>query len=118
MVFWCLYGSGFDLLSFSALLSPRYPKSSDQANTDTRYPSTIAKSLPADWAIAEVLLSSSYRGWGTSSLTKDAKELAECVGYFRGLRPGREVVLMGHSTGCQDVMEYVVGEGECEFSFL
>ena len=39
------------------------------------------------------------------------------MGYFRGLRPGREVVLMGHSTGCQDVMEYVVGEGECEFSF-
>lgn len=39
------------------------------------------------------------------------------MGYFKHLRPGREVVLMGHSTGCQDVMEYVVGEGECAFFF-
>jgi len=94
------------------------PQSWNHANTDIRYPSTIAKSLPPNWAIAEVLLSSSYRGWGTSSLQKDAKELAECVGYFCKLRPGREVVLMGHSTGCQDVMEYVVGEGEFCSSFF
>jgi hypothetical protein len=94
------------------------PHTTHIANLLHRYPSTIAKSLPADWAIAEVLLSSSYRGWGTSSLQKDVKELAECVGYFSSLRPGREIVLMGHSTGCQDVMEYVVGEGECDLSFF
>ncbi|KAF3047096.1 hypothetical protein E8E12_011198 [Didymella heteroderae] len=76
-----------------------------------QYPSTIAKTLKPDWSIAEVLLSSSYRGWGTSSLQKDAKELAQCVEYFRKLRPGKTVVLMGHSTGCQDIMEYLVGKG-------
>lgn len=76
-----------------------------------RYPSTIAQSLNADWAIAEVLLSSSYRGWGTGSLAKDARELAQCVEYFQNLRPGKMVVLMGHSTGCQDIMEYLVGKG-------
>ncbi|KAF3009761.1 enhancer of mRNA decapping [Curvularia kusanoi] len=76
-----------------------------------RYPATIAKALDSNWAIAEVLLSSSYRGWGTSSLQKDATEIAQCVEYFQSLRPGRKIVLMGHSTGCQDVMEYVVGKG-------
>ncbi|UPX17551.1 uncharacterized protein EKO05_0007900 [Ascochyta rabiei] len=75
------------------------------------YPSAIAKALDEEWAIAEILLSSSYRGWGTSSLQKDAKEIAECVGYFRGLRPQGRLVLMGHSTGCQDIMEYLTGEG-------
>ncbi|KAF3034536.1 hypothetical protein E8E11_001159 [Didymella keratinophila] len=76
-----------------------------------QYPSTIARSLGPDWAIAEVLLSSSYKGWGTSSLAKDARELAQCVEYFQKLRPRKMVVLMGHSTGCQDIMEYLVGKG-------
>jgi hypothetical protein len=104
-------------LSFFFIPPPHPPPhTTHTADPPARYPSTIAKSLPADWTIAEVLLSSSYRGWGTSSLQKDVKELAECVGYFSSLRPGREIVLMGHSTGCQDVMEYVVGKGECKFS--
>lgn len=74
------------------------------------YPASIAASLPADWTIAEVLLTSSYNGWGTSSLAQDARELGQCVAYFQQLRPGRKIVLMGHSTGCQDAMEYVVGQ--------
>ncbi|KAH7555307.1 hypothetical protein BM1_06930 [Bipolaris maydis] len=76
------------------------------------YPSEIAKSLPDNWVIAEVLLGSSYRGWGTSSLSRDARELAECVSYFKQLRPGKKIVVMGHSTGCQDIMEYLVGKGK------
>ena len=68
-------------------------------------------SLPPTWSLAEVLLSSSYRGWGTSSLARDATQLAACVAYFRTLRPHGRVVLMGHSTGCQDILEYVVGAG-------
>lgn len=83
-----------------------------------RYPTTIAKALDPNWAIAEVLLSSSYRGWGTSSLQKDATEIAQCVQYFQSLRPEQKIVLMGHSTGCQDVMEYVVGKGEFLLQFI
>ncbi|KAH7385891.1 hypothetical protein BKA66DRAFT_63378 [Pyrenochaeta sp. MPI-SDFR-AT-0127] len=75
------------------------------------YPTSIAASLPSSWVLAEVLLSSSYKGWGTGSLMRDARELGECVKYFKKLRPGKRVVLMGHSTGCQDIMEYVVGKG-------
>lgn len=37
-------------------------------------------------------------------------ELARCVSYFRGIKTGK-VVLMGHSTGCQDVMHYLTGPG-------
>ncbi|KAF1927724.1 DUF1749-domain-containing protein [Didymella exigua CBS 183.55] len=79
-----------------------------------QYPSTIAAALGRTWCIAEVLLSSSYRGWGTSSLQRDAREIALCVGYFQNLRPQGKVVLMGHSTGCQDIMEYLVGGGHAE----
>jgi alpha-beta hydrolase superfamily lysophospholipase len=68
----------------------------------------IADTLPVSWSLAQVLLSSSYTGWGTSSLKKDAAELAKCVSYFRGLKKGK-IVIMGHSTGCQDVMEYLIG---------
>jgi pimeloyl-ACP methyl ester carboxylesterase len=78
------------------------------------YPSLIAASLPSTWRITEVLLSSSYAGWGTGSLSRDARELGECVTYFKKLRPGRRIVLMGHSTGCQDIMEYLLGKGSEE----
>jgi pimeloyl-ACP methyl ester carboxylesterase len=74
-----------------------------------QYPSTIASSLPPTWLVAEVVLRSSYNGWATGRLSRDARELGECVQYFRALRPGAKVVLMGHSTGCQDIMEYLVG---------
>ncbi|KAF1849300.1 DUF1749-domain-containing protein [Cucurbitaria berberidis CBS 394.84] len=74
------------------------------------YPAAIAASLPSSWVIVEVLLSSSYKGWGTGSLARDARELGECVEYFNTLRPGKKVVVLGHSTGCQDIMEYVIGK--------
>ncbi|KAI4962330.1 hypothetical protein J4E86_001363 [Alternaria arbusti] len=75
------------------------------------YPSLIASSLPPTWSLAEVLLTSSYSGWGTGSLARDATELGECVAYFKKMRPERRIVLMGHSTGCQDIMEYLLGKG-------
>jgi pimeloyl-ACP methyl ester carboxylesterase len=78
------------------------------------YPSSIAASLPPSWVLAEVLTSSSYKGWGTGSLARDARELGACVAFFKALRPGSKVVLMGHSTGCQDIMEYVVGAGAAQ----
>jgi hypothetical protein len=73
------------------------------------YPINIAAALPGTWTLAQVLLTSSYTGWGTSSLAKDATELGQAVKYFRTVKTGK-VVLMGHSTGCQDIMEYLVGK--------
>lgn len=79
-----------------------------------QYPSVIAQHLPTSWTIVEVLLSSSYTGWATSSLARDADEFAKAVEYFRSLsgrsvEQGAKVVIMGHSTGCQICMEYLVG---------
>ncbi|KAK7541236.1 uncharacterized protein J3D65DRAFT_272117 [Phyllosticta citribraziliensis] len=71
----------------------------------------LAASLPPTWTLAQVLLSSAYNGWGMSSIAKDAAEIGQCVAYFRKLRPGTKVVLMGHSTGTQDLAEYVTGKG-------
>ncbi|KAF4628760.1 hypothetical protein G7Y89_g9389 [Cudoniella acicularis] len=74
------------------------------------YVDSIADGLPPSWTIAQTLLSSSYTGWGTSTLQRDVKELSKCVSYFRTIKSGN-IVLMGHSTGCQDVMEYLTGPG-------
>ncbi|KAF2799341.1 DUF1749-domain-containing protein [Melanomma pulvis-pyrius CBS 109.77] len=81
-----------------------------------QYPAAIARSLPPSWRLAEVLISSSYEGWATGSLKRDAQELAACVKYFQSLRgkAGGKIVAMGHSTGCQDIMELCVGTGKGE----
>jgi len=73
------------------------------------YPTAIAQCLPSNWRIVEVLLSSSYSGWATGSLKRDAEEIGEAVKYFRGVRKEGKVVGIGHSTGCQGWMEVLVG---------
>lgn len=75
-----------------------------------RYPRELTKRLPSTWSLVETLLSSSYGGWASSSVRQDATEIASCVAYFQRLRPGGMIVLTGHSTGCQDVMEYLTGQ--------
>jgi len=74
-----------------------------------KYANTLADSLTPSWSLTQILLSSSYGGWGTSSLRKDVEEIAEFVAYIQKLRPGIKVVLMGHSTGSQDTLEYLTG---------
>ncbi|KAI9875428.1 MAG: hypothetical protein M1830_008476 [Pleopsidium flavum] len=73
------------------------------------YSTLLAQALPPSYTLTQVLLSSSYLGWGTSSLGKDCAEIAQCVAYLKEKKPGGKVVLMGHSTGCQDAMHYLVG---------
>jgi pimeloyl-ACP methyl ester carboxylesterase len=73
------------------------------------YAADLARRLPPTWRLAEVLLRSSYGGWGVSSLDEDAAELADCVRHFRALRPGAKIALLGHSTGCQDALHYLTG---------
>lgn len=79
------------------------------------YPARLAQQLPSDWSLAQVIIRSSYNGWGSGSLERDAKDLAQCVSYFRKNKPdGGRIVYMGHSTGCQDLMEYLTGKGCAE----
>ncbi|RPA92983.1 DUF1749-domain-containing protein [Choiromyces venosus 120613-1] len=72
------------------------------------YVSTLIDAVTgAGWSLVEVLLSSSYKGWGICSIARDAEEISVCVKYFRTIRGGK-LVLMGHSTGCQDALEYLI----------
>ncbi|KAL8933507.1 MAG: hypothetical protein Q9216_006332 [Gyalolechia sp. 2 TL-2023] len=77
----------------------------------TPYIQTLSAALPPSYSFVEVLLLSSYSGWGHSSISQDVEEMAHCVEYFQSLRPGGKTVLMGNSTGCQDVLHYISSEG-------
>jgi len=66
-----------------------------------------------EWSLFHLLLSSSYGGWGIGSLGQDVEEIGQCVEYVRKLKQAAssgaatKVVIMGHSTGSQDVLHYV-----------
>jgi pimeloyl-ACP methyl ester carboxylesterase len=83
------------------------------------YPRRLADRLAAlpepdrRYAVFEARLSSAFAGFGTASLAQDARELAALVRYLRGsARGARKVVLMGHSTGCQDCLAYAAAVRE------
>ncbi|KAF7511686.1 hypothetical protein GJ744_003849 [Endocarpon pusillum] len=71
-----------------------------------------------NWSLMEIQLSSSGVGWGTADLCQDVEEIGKAVEYLRGStansnadtavtsRTGK-IVLMGLSTGCQDVLHYL-----------
>ncbi|QUC22322.1 uncharacterized protein UV8b_06563 [Ustilaginoidea virens] len=74
------------------------------------YIRAVAKHLEAagrhlSYSVFEIRLRSSFSGFGTSSLKNDVEDIAALVKYLRDI--GREkIVLFGHSTGCQDCIEY------------
>jgi pimeloyl-ACP methyl ester carboxylesterase len=86
------------------------------ANTQLQtvpYVPTLAASLP-HWHVCHVQLSSAGRGWGMASLDDDCAEIELAVKWAKGFfkqdgEAGGEVnvVLIGHSTGCQDVLHYL-----------
>ncbi|PWY70105.1 dolichol-phosphate mannosyltransferase [Aspergillus eucalypticola CBS 122712] len=60
------------------------------------------------WSVFNVLLTTSYQGWGVNSLDRDIEDLAQCITYIRKLKgPESKIVIMGHSTGSQDVLHYL-----------
>lgn len=73
-----------------------------------RYFPALAKELePRGWRLVQPLLSSSYRGWGQGSLDEDCDELDRLLGFLQAHRGITKVALLGHSTGCQDVVRYL-----------
>ncbi|KAL4534639.1 hypothetical protein Ndes2437A_g05409 [Nannochloris sp. 'desiccata'] len=61
---------------------------------------------PSEISLVQTLLTSSHRGWGTSSITKDAEELNILCRTLRKEHKSEGVVIVGHSTGCQDAVMY------------
>lgn len=91
------------------------------------YVYTLASHLSQrqQWTLMEVKLSSSGLGWANGNLDRDVDEIGRAVVYIRGLvrsaysetslaNGGGKVVLMGHSTGSQDVLHYLYRKSEQE----
>lgn len=65
-----------------------------------------------DWSSVQCLLTSSYSYWGFSSLSRDAYEISKCISYMAAYKKRQtgsvgKVVLMGSSTGANDIMWYL-----------
>ena len=78
----------------------------------TEYVADIVQALEGtEWTVFQLILSCSYGGWGMGRLGQDIDEIAQCVTYIREYKEPQygagKVVIMGHSTGSQDVMHYI-----------
>ncbi|OBR13794.1 Esterase lipase [Colletotrichum higginsianum IMI 349063] len=72
------------------------------------YTQSLAKHLKStgqDWSVFEIRMRSSFSGYGYSSLKNDVEDISALVRYLRGIGK-KKIVLMGHSTGCQDCAQY------------
>ncbi|KAI1268307.1 dolichol-phosphate mannosyltransferase [Xylariaceae sp. FL1019] len=73
------------------------------------YPRAIAERLEANqelsYSVFELRLKSSFGGFGYSRLVDDVADISALVKYLRTIGKER-IILMGHSTGSQDCMEY------------
>jgi pimeloyl-ACP methyl ester carboxylesterase len=58
-------------------------------------------------ALVQPLLRSSGSGWGICSLDTDVEDLDELVAHLHGAG-SRRIMLVGHSTGCQDAVHYLL----------
>ncbi|PHH83726.1 hypothetical protein CDD82_3800 [Ophiocordyceps australis] len=65
----------------------------------------IHEAQHVSFSVFDIRLRSAFTGFGMSSLSNDAADIAVLVEYLRSIGK-RKIVLHGHSTGCQDCMEY------------
>ncbi|KAH7843809.1 hypothetical protein Vadar_020964 [Vaccinium darrowii] len=80
----------------------------------TEYLEPLAIALDKEkWSLVQFLLSSSYTGYGISSLKQDAMELDQLISYLINKEDSEGVVLLGHSTGCQDIVYYMRTNAPC-----
>lgn len=80
----------------------------------TEYLEPLAIALDREkWSLVQFLLSSSYSGYGISSLKEDASELDQLINHLINKEDSEGVVLLGHSTGCQDIVHYMRTNAAC-----
>lgn len=64
---------------------------------------------PFKYSVIQIQLTSSFKGWGTTNLRQDVEEIKSLIEYLKSDTQGRDkIVIMGHSTGSQDVMTYLL----------
>ncbi|XP_076892123.1 UPF0613 protein PB24D3.06c-like [Bidens hawaiensis] len=80
----------------------------------TEYLEPLAIALDREkWSLVQFLFSSSYSGYGISSLKEDALELDQLINHLINKENSEGVVLLGHSTGCQDIVHYMRTNAAC-----
>ncbi|CAM8986097.1 unnamed protein product [Rhodiola kirilowii] len=80
----------------------------------TDYLEPLAIALDKEkWSLVQFLMSSSYTGYGTSSLQQDSVEIDQLISYLINKEESEGVVLLGHSTGCQDIVHYLRTSAAC-----
>ncbi|XVF64966.1 hypothetical protein PTKIN_Ptkin09bG0209200 [Pterospermum kingtungense] len=80
----------------------------------TEYLEPLAIALDNEkWSLVQLLMSSSYSGYGTSSLQQDAMEIDQLISYLINKENSDGVVLLGHSTGSQDIVHYMRTNAAC-----
>ncbi|KAN0064648.1 hypothetical protein ACQY0O_002278 [Thecaphora frezii] len=64
------------------------------------------------FSLVQPLLTSNMSGWGLSTLSGDVDEIRACLVHLSSLpsKRGGKVILMGHSTGCQDVVTFLLDQ--------
>jgi pimeloyl-ACP methyl ester carboxylesterase len=63
-----------------------------------------AHSIHVGWSLVQPVIRSSYTGFGHSSLDNDAEDLLALLDYLVEHREAKSFAIVGHSTGCQDIM--------------
>ena len=100
-VAWC-YGetsaAAHTLLFIGGLMDTFYSPS---------YTPPLSQRLAKQWGLVHIQLSSFGQGFGTSSIEQDARELDQFIEFWKTLYPRGKLVLMGHSTGCQDIVFFL-----------
>jgi pimeloyl-ACP methyl ester carboxylesterase len=72
-------------------------------------PSLSARLDEIGWCTIQIVLSSSYQAYGFSSLDRDAEEIAMLLEHLSHTTGLEKTFLLGHSTGCQDILRYLRG---------
>lgn len=77
-------------------------------------PVLVDKLATLNWSLVQIQLDSSFKGWGTSSLADDIEGIRSLVDYLKSEQGGsrEKIVLMGHSTGSQDTIHYLLNHGD------
>lgn len=83
--------------------------------TTTPYFANLPKVMePLNYSVVQIQMRSSYIGWGTSSVKEDVAQIKQLIEYLKSPDGGskQKIVIMGHSTGSQDVMQSLLTIGD------
>lgn len=64
------------------------------------------------FSLIQIQSRSSFKGWGISSLNNDIEDIKDLVRFLRSDKGGNRttIILMGHSTGSQDTIHYLLND--------